>query len=151
MIYMTDLVYPEKSCKSCLNTNWVFFSVGVRAVCGDDVADPPERAARPKPETRRQDQPQYPRQYAAVVELANARNNQTQDSRQHWIAHRSTHLHKWKHIRQPCGFCSFSARRQRAARRRSRRGRSSASFGQPGYSPPSRAAAVSPAAPRPGD
>ena len=63
-------------------------SVGVRAVRADDVADPPERAARPEPEARRYDQPEYPRQDAAVVELANARNNQTQNSCQHWVTHR---------------------------------------------------------------
>src|SRR6185295_17818428 len=41
-----------------------------------------------EPEARRHDQPDYSCQDAAVVELANARNNQTQNSRQHWIAHR---------------------------------------------------------------
>ena len=66
----------------------MLFSVGVRAVRGDDVADPPERAARPEPEARRYDQPEYSRQNAAVVELANARNNQTQNSCQHWVTHR---------------------------------------------------------------
>jgi len=60
-----------------LESDGMLFSVGVRAVCRDDVADPAERAASPDPEPRREDQPQYPRQNAAVIELPHSRNNQT--------------------------------------------------------------------------
>ena len=59
----------------------MFFRVGIRAVRGDEVADPAERAARPKPESRRENQPQNSRQISAVIELPNARNNQTQNTR----------------------------------------------------------------------
>ena len=123
----------------------VLFSVGVGAVRGNDVADPTERAARTEPESRGENQPQYSRQNAAVVELANARNNQTQDSRQNWIAHRIKLPPQWNLIRQPRAFCSFSARR-RDARRQSRHGTSSASSGRRGYTLPFRGADVSPAA-----
>ena len=60
-----------------LDPNGVFFGVRVGGVRGDDVANPPKRAARPKPEPWRKNKPQNSSQNTTVVELANARNNKT--------------------------------------------------------------------------
>lgn len=77
----------------CLDPDGVFFSVGVSAVRRDDVQDPAEQEARPKPESRSENQPQNPREDAAVVNLPKARKNQTQNTSDYRIAHRLSYLH----------------------------------------------------------
>ena len=63
-----------------LKADGMFFRVGVGAVRGDEVADPAERAAGSKPESRRENQPQNSRQDTAVVKLPHSGNNQTQNA-----------------------------------------------------------------------
>lgn len=65
----------------------MIFGVRVCSVGGDDVAYPSERAARPYPEARCNYQPKYSGKYAAVVELAHTRNDETQESCCKWITH----------------------------------------------------------------
>src|SRR6188768_4531539 len=53
----------------------------VRGDRGDDVAHPTEQPASADPEAGRQDQPEQSTQEVAVVELADARNDEAQDRR----------------------------------------------------------------------
>src|SRR4029453_1568077 len=53
----------------------------IRRDRGDDVADPAEQAARANPEARRHDQPEQTAKEVAVVELADARDDQAQHRR----------------------------------------------------------------------
>ena len=92
-----SLVHLEKSCKSCLKSDGVFFRVGVSAVRGDEVADPTEGTTSSDPKAGREDQPQYAREYATVIELPHSRDNQAQDSCQNWIAHRIKLPPQWNH------------------------------------------------------
>lgn len=52
----------------------MIFRVGVSRVGRDDVANPTQRAAGTDPEAGRNDQPENPRQDAAIVKLANSGN-----------------------------------------------------------------------------
>lgn len=52
------------------------------------MTDPTERAAAANPQAGRDDQPQNARQDAAVVELAQAGNQETKNACSKWIAHR---------------------------------------------------------------
>ena len=70
-------------------SDWMILGVGVSGVGGNDVTDPPERAARANPKARRDDKPKYSGEDAAVVKLADAGNDKTQKSCGKWIAHRS--------------------------------------------------------------
>jgi len=66
----------------------MIFRVRVCGVGGDDVTDPTERAAGANPEAGRNDEPENAGEYATVVKLANARNDETKKSCGKWIAHR---------------------------------------------------------------
>ena len=52
------------------------------------MTDPTERAAGANPEARRDDEPENAGEYAAVIKLAHARNDETKKSCSKWIAHR---------------------------------------------------------------
>lgn len=132
----------------------VFFRVGVSAVSRDDVEDPAEQAASPTPKEKSHEQPQDSSQNAAVINLAETRNNQTQYPRYKRIAHRSSYLHSGSSYDDNSRFvrpylsaisCCHAARQQ------SRRGTSSASVVRPDCSPPSRAGAAFRAVLRPRD
>lgn len=58
----------------------------------DDVANPAQRAARPNPETRCDNQPEQPAQNLAIVKLADARKDETENSRQRRITHLYSYL-----------------------------------------------------------
>src|SRR5829696_5330531 len=91
---------------SVSHSNRVFFSVRVSTVRSDDVEDPAEQAGSPTPEEKSKEQPHESSQDAAVVNLAEARNNQTQDSSYKRIAHRLKLPPQWKLIRRQLSFCS---------------------------------------------
>src|SRR6185437_348842 len=55
---------------------------------GDEVQDPAEQPARSEPQSRSDNEPQYPSQDAAIVNLPEARKNQTQNAGYDWVAHR---------------------------------------------------------------
>ena len=55
----------------------MILGVGVSGVGGNDVADPPEGAARANPEAWRDDQPKNAGEYAAVVKLPDAGDDET--------------------------------------------------------------------------
>src|ERR1041384_6730163 len=88
------------------NTDPVFFRVGVSAVRGDQVEDPAAQAACPTPEEKSKQQPNDSGQNAAVVNLAEARNNQTQNPCYKRITHRLKLPPQWKVIRRHLSFCS---------------------------------------------
>src|SRR6266576_4443133 len=62
--------------------------VGVSCVGSNHVTNPAEGSAATNPEPWGNDQPEYARQYAPVVELAYSGNDKTQHTSQEWIAHR---------------------------------------------------------------
>jgi hypothetical protein len=66
----------------------VIFCERVSGIGGDDVTDPTERSASADPHAGRDDQPQNPGQYAAIVKLAHAGNEKTKNACGKWIAHR---------------------------------------------------------------
>jgi hypothetical protein len=65
---------PSRFALCTLQPNRVVFRVRVRGVSGNEVANPTERAASPKPKTGRENQPEDTCQYPAVIKLANPGN-----------------------------------------------------------------------------
>jgi hypothetical protein len=121
----------------CSDSDGVFLGVGVRGVCGDDVANPAQRAAGPKPESRRYNQPENSCQNATIVELPHSRNIRLKTP-----ANTGSRIRlppQWNVIRHANRFCS-------AARQLSRPEMSSAFAERSGCSQPPRANAASRAA-----
>jgi len=67
--------------------NGMILSEGVCGVRGDDVADPTQCAAATNPESWCDDQPKNAGEDSAVIELADARNDEAKKTSGKWIAH----------------------------------------------------------------
>src|SRR5947209_390331 len=65
----------------------MFARIFIGSVRGDEMTNPAEQSARAEPEARRDDEPQDASQDAAIIELSNSRDKQTENCRQSRIAH----------------------------------------------------------------